>query len=227
MCEIRAADTDLIIQNAEGAEVMNSIQFLTISCIGKDMGDTPTIPTLRGRYGRCHHCSNCQKGPCTRCDVCTINTLYLDELNLGQGQCIGNPCETPIKLLVKDFVNIPKHARAWMVIHRTEQKKVPFKIVRGRIVDFRCHICGVLPQPKKANWSNLYDHYATLHYKDELRDLYPNDEGCPFCPSKRKGAQLLRHIGQVHRAVEQFLPEEFRLPVKEGGKTSLVEHVPE
>ena len=221
------ADTDLIIQNAEGAKVMNSIQFLTISCIKKSMSDTPTIPTLRGRHGRCHHCSNCQKGPCTQCDVCYINTLYLDELNLGQGQCIGNPCEAPIKLLVKDFVTIPKHARAWMVIHRTEQKAVPFKIVRGRIVDFRCHICGVLPQPKKANWSNLYDHYAVHHYKDELRGLYPSDKGCPFCPSKRKGAQLRRHIGQVHRAVEQFLPEEFRLPVKEEGKTSLVEHVPE
>ena len=217
----------MLIQTAESAKMPNSILILTISCIKKSMGDTPRIPTLRGRYGRCHQCQNCLNGPCTQCDVCRINTLYLDELNLGQGQCIGNPCEAPVKLSIQDFKHFPKHVRAWMMVHRSEQKKAPFRIVRGRVVDFRCHICGVLPQPSKANWSNLYDHYAVHHYKDELRELYPNDEGCPFCPSKRKGAQLRRHIGQKHRAVEQFLPSEFRLSVTGEARTSLVEHVPE
>ena len=84
---------------------------------------------------------------------------------------------------------------------------------------FMCYQCKIFPRPGSFNKSELYRHYALVHFKKELTDQYLENYKvpgpCGLCPKQKdtevtKG-NLASHYGGSHCKVEDFLPAEFRL----------------
>ena len=77
-------------------------------------------------------------------------------------------------------------------------------------VCFQCHLCGA----NRISRSQLYAHYSTSHYKEELMSLIDRENlQCQICGWKRNKMQLLiPHVGSVHDKVEDYLPAQFHLP---------------
>ena len=89
----------------------------------------------------------------------------------------------------------------------------PTKMFCGRLYDFRCIYCKVLPREGVVSRSELYRHYAVKHFREHLRSEYGDLARCPICGMKKKWLfYLLSHLGQVHDKVENYLPEEAKIP---------------
>jgi len=84
---------------------------------------------------------------------------------------------------------------------------------------YMCYICKIFPRPGSYNRSELYRHYALVHYAQDMKKDYLKKYSfpcpCPFCPegSARmlEGKDIVNHIGQVHAKVEEYLPAEYHL----------------
>merc|ERR1712179_755292 len=83
---------------------------------------------------------------------------------------------------------------------------------------FMCYICKIFPRPGSYNRSELYRHYALVHYAQDMRKDYLAKYSfpcpCPFCPEPARmleGKDIVNHIGQVHSKVEDYLPAEYHL----------------
>ena len=90
----------------------------------------------------------------------------------------------------------------------------PTRMFCGRLYDFRCIYCKVLPREGRVSRSELYRHYAVKHFSQELRSEYGELVLCPICGMKKKSSMcyFLSHLGQVHDKVENYLPEEAKIP---------------
>ena len=90
----------------------------------------------------------------------------------------------------------------------------PTRMFCGRLYDFRCIYCKVLPREGRVSRSELYRHYAVKHFSQELRSEYGDLVLCPICGMKKKSSMcyFLSHLGQVHDKVENYLPEEAKIP---------------
>ena len=77
-----------------------------------------------------------------------------------------------------------------------------------------CSLC----QKKFQHRGGLYNHLSDFHFKHQLELLIDNDlRRCPYCdktfPNGPK-RNLLRHIGSVHRMVDELLARELHIPKK-------------
>ena len=99
----------------------------------------------------------------------------------------------------------------------------------GKIYDFRCYFCKVLPRVGSANRfgilnfrpssssiiilhpprSELYRHYSVQHYTAELKCEFGNfTTKCPICKKDLKNTGYISHIGQVHDEVGRGVLEQ-------------------
>ena len=86
----------------------------------------------------------------------------------------------------------------------------PTRMFRGQEYDFRCIYCKVLPRKGVASRSELYRHYASYHFRQELKREFGNVTVCPVCGIEMKSCW--RHIAEVHDEVEKYLPERAKIP---------------
>ena len=83
---------------------------------------------------------------------------------------------------------------------------------RGQEYDFRCIYCKVLPREGKVSRSELYRHYASYHFREELKREFGNVRVCPICGIETRKWQCWLHIAEVHDEVEKYLPERAKIP---------------
>ena len=88
----------------------------------------------------------------------------------------------------------------------------PTRMFRGQEYDFRCIYCKVLPREGKASRSELYRHYASYHFREELKRELGNITVCPICGIEKRKWQGWLHIAEVHDEVEKYLPERAKIP---------------
>jgi len=95
---------------------------------------------------------------------------------------------------------------------------VDLEEVTEEMKKFMCYICKIFPRPGSYNRSELYRHYALVHYAQDMRKDYLEKYSfpcpCPFCPEPARmleGKDIVNHIGQVHSKVEDYLPAEYHL----------------
>ena len=97
-----------------------------------------------------------------------------------------------------------------------KEEMVHMRTIKGRLYDLRCIFCKVLPRKSSPNRSELYRHYAREHFCEQLKRDYGDPEICPFCQYVKKQFMqemvMVKHIGQVHAKVEDYLPEEAKIP---------------
>jgi len=74
-----------------------------------------------------------------------------------------------------------------------------------------CHICHL----SRKDRTNLYRHYALQHFRREIKEyIGENTLECRICRKTISTQEnLIAHIGSVHRKVEDFLPEAYRITV--------------
>ena len=71
----------------------------------------------------------------------------------------------------------------------------------------------MLPREGRVSRSELYRHYADKHFGVELKSEYGDLTVCPICGIEKKTwCDLRKHLGQVHDKVENYLPEEAKIP---------------
>ena len=68
----------------------------------------------------------------------------------------------------------------------------------------------MLPREGKVSRSELYRHYASHHFCEELKREFGNVTVCPVCGIERR--QCWHHIAEVHNEVEKYLPERAKIP---------------
>ena len=76
-----------------------------------------------------------------------------------------------------------------------------------------CSLC----QKKFQHRGGLYNHLSDFHFKHQLELLIDEDLRCPYCDKtfpNRPKRNLLRHIGSVHRMVDELLARELHIPKK-------------
>merc|ERR1711915_53483 len=91
--------------------------------------------------------------------------------------------------------------------------------VAEELKKFMCYMCKIFPRPGSYNRSELYRHYALVHFQQQLKKDYQEKYSfpcpCPFCPKDSArtidNRDIANHIGQVHGKVEDYLPEEYHL----------------
>ena len=121
------------------------------------------------------------------------------EASVDQGEIVhaaGNP----------DLVKEERRADSDEVMNEV----CPTRMFRGQEYDFRCIYCKVLPREGKASRSELYRHYASYHFRQELKREFGNVTVCPVCGIEMKSCW--RHIAEVHDEVEEYLPERAKIP---------------
>eukprot|EP00092_Neocalanus_flemingeri_P035388 GFUD01038501.1.p1 GENE.GFUD01038501.1~~GFUD01038501.1.p1 ORF type:complete len:447 (+),score=104.93 GFUD01038501.1:198-1538(+) len=100
----------------------------------------------------------------------------------------------------------------------SESEKISsFGVINGVSYDFRCRICQIIP--RGPNRSELYRHYSNEHFSSQLKNKFGHLKVCPFCNIDLKST-LASHFGQKHDMVEEFLPEEARIPRSETNGTA-------
>ena len=123
------------------------------------------------------------------------------EASVDQGEIVhaaGNP----------DLVNEERRADSDEVMNEV----CPTRMFRGQEYDFRCIYCKVLPREGKVSRSELYRHYASYHFREELKREFGNVTVCPFCGIEMRKWQGWLHIAEVHDEVEKYLPERAKIP---------------
>ena len=123
------------------------------------------------------------------------------EASVDQGEIVhaaGNP----------DLVKEERRADSDEVMNEV----CPTRMFRGQEYDFRCIYCKVLPREGKVLRSELYRHYASYHFREELKREFGNVTVCPICGIEMRKWQCWVHIAQVHDEVEKYLPERAKIP---------------
>ena len=82
-----------------------------------------------------------------------------------------------------------------------EDGTCPTKVIMGKLYDFRCYFCKILPRVGMANRSELYRHYSVMHYTAELKAEFGTKGKCPLCHKDQKQGSFVSHMGQVHDEV--------------------------
>ena len=77
--------------------------------------------------------------------------------------------------------------------------------------------CGLCTNKKMfSRRSDLYEHYSCTHFRAQLRPFIDvATDKCPLCKLVHKQSseyKKIRHIGVVHRMVENFLPQSLHIP---------------
>jgi len=100
------------------------------------------------------------------------------------------------------------------VFRVTDSKEVStIRMFQGQQFDFRCIYCKVLPREGMLSRTELYRHYAFKHFGEKLKSEYGEITICPICGMEKKiWGDLLKHLGQVHDKVENYLPDEAKIP---------------
>ena len=88
-----------------------------------------------------------------------------------------------------------------------------------------CHICHL----SRKSRSLLYCHYALKHFRREIKkDVGENTLECRSCRKTFSSLDnLIAHAGSVHRKVEDFLPEGYRVTVSRGAEKDTPEETTE
>ena len=71
-----------------------------------------------------------------------------------------------------------------------------------------CHICVLKEGRLFSGRSALYEHYASVHYKEDIEFMFGlkyKADICPECCLKK--TDLVKHLGATHNYVEKFLPK--------------------
>jgi len=163
------------------------------------------------RYKRCNECDGCKMEPCGYCQSCRHNKEYADQM-LAPATCENIICEDPIDLFGTNHKVLG------------EDGTCPTKVIMGKLYDFRCYFCKILPRVGMANRSELYRHYSVMHYTAELKAEFGTKGKCPLCHKDQKQGSFVSHMGQVHDEVHKYLPERAKIPAKvqkgKGGRHS-------
>ena len=85
-----------------------------------------------------------------------------------------------------------------------EDGTCPTKVIMGKLYDFRCYFCKILPRVGMANRSELYRHYSVMHYTAELKAEFGTKGKCPLCHKDQKQGSFVSHMGQVHDEVRNL-----------------------
>lgn len=159
------------------------------------------------RYKRCGVCEGCKVADCGSCQSCRHNKEYADQL-LAPISCENIVCDDPLDLYGTN------HLKAL-----AEDGTCPTKVIMGKLYDFRCYFCKTLPRIGSANRSELYRHYAVMHYVSELKcEFGRHAKKCPLCSKDVKNTGWISHLGQVHDEVHKYLPEGAKIPRSVQGK---------
>jgi len=164
------------------------------------------------RYARCMKCDGCLLTPnCGKCTSCKIYNEFKDKIR-DPVTCEKIVCKHPVSLFQVQGNKIERTTRQ-------EDGCCPLKVINGLVYDFRCYFCKFLPRVGSANRSELYRHYAVVHYQVELKAEFGNPGHsftCIYCKKFVKGG-FISHIGQTHNEVEKYLPEAARIPMSVQG----------
>ena len=139
-----------------------------------------------------------------------INLRKEPILNCQHCETIGSTCichiHTQKVLSKRQNKSMEKQQNA----KRNVEKKTNF--------DLKCKIC--VKPTSFVTKSHLYDHYSKVHLKKELKNIIGKSNACPDCEIDGKTIKdLVRHVGSVHRYVEQFLPISYHIPCSKKGKS--------
>ena len=162
------------------------------------------------RYARCHDCEGCNAPNCGECQSCKLSAKYGDQVR-DPVTCEEIVCSNPTDLYGASMNR------------RHEDGCCPLKEIQGKIYDFRCYFCKVLPRVGSANRSELYRHYSLFHYSEELKKEFGGRMiDCVICCKKitQDGKGFVSHLGQVHNEVEKYLPDAARIPLSIQGKST-------
>jgi len=163
------------------------------------------------RYKRCNECDGCKMEPCGYCQSCRHNKEYADQM-LAPATCENIVCEDPLDLFGTNHKVLG------------EDGTCPTKVIMGKLYDFRCYFCKILPRVGMANRSELYRHYSVMHYVAELKAEFGTKGKCPLCHKEQKQGSYVSHMGQVHDEVHKYLPERAKIPARvqkgKGGRHS-------
>ena len=157
------------------------------------------------RFARCMKCDGCTSPACGKCSSCKIYSQFKDKIR-DPVTCEQIVCKFPISL----FQTSHKVDKSM----RHEDGCCPLKVINGSVYDFRCYFCKFLPRVGSANRSELYRHYSTVHFQNELKAEFGNvgnNFTCKYCKKFFKNG-FISHIGQTHNEVEKYLPEAARIP---------------
>ena len=86
---------------------------------------------------------------------------------------------------------------------------------------FACYICRAFPRPGSLSRSELYRHYSTKHFREQIRDSFLSQHSlpclCPYCPEDKakeltKSNFWVSHVGQVHLQVERYIDKVYHVP---------------
>ena len=126
---------------------------------------------------------------------------------LAPATCENIVCEDPIDLFGTNHKVLG------------EDGTCPTKVIMGKLYDFRCYFCKILPRVGMANRlvsrcvprnsvklhllprSELYRHYSVMHYTAELKAEFGTKGKCPLCHKEQKQGSYVSHMGQVHDEV--------------------------
>ena len=126
--------------------------------------------------------------------------------------CQGKQTSENRKKLVK--------SEKWELMLTKGEALVPYNpaSVPEDLKKFMCYLCDIFPRVGSANRSELYRHYASTHYNNEIKhDFGFNNfdfakDMCPDCDILLKRERFIDHMGVKHSMVERYLPEQYHLP---------------
>ena len=81
-----------------------------------------------------------------------------------------------------------------------------------------CYVCNFSASSRK----NMYGHYATVHFKEDILAELNGSTSCMFCDKQFSSEVsldcIVKHIGITHSVLEKFLSPEYHIKTKEKPK---------
>jgi len=194
--------------------------------VGKRVRPSKSIKSSskhQSRTKRCRECSGCCRMDCGSCQSCRINSQFKDQIKIGHAECLKKVCLNPIGLSYDTMKHKVGSGEGYVMTAMMEEQDdgaCPFKMIDGKLYDFRCYFCKKLPRAGMANRSELYRHYSLYHFAAQLLTEYGHLTSCPVQHCNKSGIggkKLADHMGQVHNQVDKYLPIDNRIPLKPKG----------
>ncbi len=101
-----------------------------------------------------------------------------------------------------DHLKIPPKQK----LNSSVATQIPVKRKIG-ITKYKCHICG---DKHSFERTNLFAHYAVVHYLQELKEMYPesSDNHCSICSRSFTTQKFIySHYARSHDALKGIIPE--------------------
>ena len=136
-------------------------------------------------FARCMKCEGCTSPACGICSSCKIYSQFKDKIR-DPVTCEQIVCKFPISL----FQTSQKVDKSM----RHEDGCCPLKVINGSVYDFQCYFCKFLPHVGSANRSELYRHYSTVHFQNELKAEFGNNFTCNNCNNFTLFHQIVQHF---------------------------------